>query len=116
MIDLLWIEEVAMTNLFPLSGAGWDFELVEVATTPANPLLLILLILCSLMKLYDIDQGLRVGYNLIFGKQASVVLIFLIVDKVSPEEGTGVEQLIQLPIKGNIICRIIWQKNYILML
>ena len=34
--------------------------------------------------------------NLIFG-QASVVLIFLVVDEMFPEEGTLVEKLVQLP-------------------
>ena len=41
----------------------------------------------------DDDAG-----NIIFGK-ASVVLIFLVVDEVLPEEGTLMEKLVQLPEK-----------------
>ena len=66
---------------------------MEGSATPRNPLLLTIIL------------------DLIFGKKASVVLILLVVDKVSPEEGAGVEQLVQLPeekISNNIICGIIW--------
>ena len=52
---------------------------MEGSATPTNPLLLTIIL------------------DLIFGKKASVVLILLVVDEVSPEEGAGVEQLVQLP-------------------